>query len=366
VDRADRRSRVTPAGRACVHVVHNHLVGGGRGDLGPMVRRFSRRARGVGVALALSVGVAAGFASAAQRSATAHAAAAPPTFELDTALTEVGNPNANELTITPTSAGLAIDDHTGANGGAGNGGDWKVEYHWAVPTRLVPGKTAAIYLQIIVDSEDPPQPNGYQMGALAPDFAQSLPCHYPEQSSCSKTFEYRLAADQAGAKDIPISIHMLSAEVDFDYRPLSASGPTETFLVVFAPHHGGISGRLQFKTVGVKDRHRGYEVEPTYIGGSSEPLTITRGIFGQHSLGLEVVSGRYQPPTTNGPSPTAPLLELQVRVSSSSDRSCPPGSQGELLAYGAVGGRGTHGTVIKLCGETIDEPSEGVHLQQLP
>jgi hypothetical protein len=324
--------------------------------------------RGVAVALACGVGVigvATGFASAAQRSATAHPAAAPPTFELDTALTEVKNPNANELTVTPTSAGQAIDDHTGANGGAGNGGDWKVEFHWSVPTTLVPGKAAAIYLQIVVDSEDPPQPNGYQIAALAPDFAQSLPCHYPEQSSCSKTFEYRLAADQAGAKDIPVSVHMLGAEVDFDYRPLSISGPTERFLVVFAPHHAGISGRLQFETVGVKDRHKGYEVEPTYIAGSSAPLTITRGIFGQHRLELEVVSGRYQPPTTSGPVATGPVLKLQVRVSSSSDRSCPPGSQGELLAYGGAGGRGRPGTVIKLCGETIDEPSEQVHLHQV-
>jgi hypothetical protein len=330
--------------------------------------RFCRRVQGVGVALACVVGligIAAGFASAAQRSPTAQPAAATPTFELDTALTEVQNPNANELTITPTSAGQAIDDHTGANGGAGNGGDWKVEFHWSVPTTLVPGKTAAIYLQIVVDSEDPPQPNGYQMGALAPDFAQSLPCHYPEQSSCSKTFEYRLAADQAGAKDISLSVHMLSAEVDFDYRPLSTSGPSEKFLVVFAPHHAGIAGRLQFETVGVKDRHRGYKVEPTYIGGSSAPLTISRGIFGQHSLELEVVSGRYQPPTTSGPVSTGPALTLQVRVSSSSDRSCPAGSQGEVLAYGTAGGRGTPGTVIKLCGETIHELSEQVHLHQV-
>lgn len=341
-------------------------VVGGPGDRGVRVWRGWRRLRRVVVLLACSVGVAAGVASAAQRSATAHAVAAPPTFELDTQLTEVKNPNADELTITPTSAGQAIDDHTGANGGAGNGGDWTVEYHWAVPTRLVPGKTAAIYLQVVVESEDPPQPNGYQMAALAPDFAQSLPCHYPEQSSCSKTFEYLLAADQAGAKDIPLSVHMLSAEVDFDYRPLSTSGPTEKLLVVFAPRHAGISGRLQLETVGVKDRHRGYEVEPTYIGGSSAALTVTRGIFGQHRVELEVVSGRYEPPTTSGPVPTGPVLTLQVRVSSSSDRSCPPGSQGEVLAYGRTGGRGNHGTVIKLCGETIEELSEEPHLSQLP
>ena len=145
--------------------------------------------------------------------------AQPGAFNLVPGLTSVSNPNANELTITATPAGQGIDDHTGKNGGAGNGGDWKVEYHWAVPTTLVPGKTAAIYLQIRVDSEQPPQPNGYQMGALAPDFAEALPCHYPEQSSCSKTFEYTLHADQAGSKEIGVSIHMLSAEVDFTYRP---------------------------------------------------------------------------------------------------------------------------------------------------
>jgi hypothetical protein len=174
---------------------------------------------------AAAVSVPAGFGSPAQRAAAAHPAAAAASFALDPALTEVKNPNANELTITPTAAGQAIDDHTGANGGAGNGGDWKVEYHWAVPTTLVPGKTAAIYLQIIVDSENPPQPNGYQSSALAPDFAQALPCHYPEQSSCSKTFEYPLHADQAGSSEIVVSIHMLSAEVDFHYRPASSSTP---------------------------------------------------------------------------------------------------------------------------------------------
>jgi len=150
---------------------------------------------------------------------TTAAATAAGTFVLDTSLTKVSNPNANELTITPTATGQALDDHTGPNGGAGNGGDWKVEYHWAVPTTLVPGKTAAIYLQIVVDSENPPQPNGYQMSALAPDFAEALPCHYPEQTSCSQTFQYPLAADQAGSKEIGVSIHMLSAEVDFTYRP---------------------------------------------------------------------------------------------------------------------------------------------------
>ena len=198
------------------------------GQKGLRVRKFHRRVLVVLLMLLLgaaAVSVPGGFASPAQRAAAAHRAAAAASFALDPALTEVKNPNANELTITPTVSGQAIDDHTGANGGAGNGGDWKVEYHWAVPTTLVPGKTAAIYLQIIVDSENPPQPNGYQMGALAPDFAQALPCQYPAQSSCSKTFEYPLHADQAGSSEIVVSIHMLSAEVDFHYRPAPSSTP---------------------------------------------------------------------------------------------------------------------------------------------
>jgi hypothetical protein len=57
------------------------------------------------------------------------------------------------------------------------------------------------------------------MGVLAPNLAQALPCHYPEQSSCSKTFEYPFATDEAGANEIVVSVHMLSAEVDFTYRP---------------------------------------------------------------------------------------------------------------------------------------------------
>ena len=165
-----------------------------------------------------------GWASSAQRPAVAHRAAAATSFVLDPALTTVTNPNSAELTITSTAGGEAIDDHTGANGGAGNGGDWKVEYHWTLPATLVPGKTAAISLQIIIDSENPPQPNGYQMGALAPNFAQSLPCHYPEQSSCSKTFDYPFLADEAGASDVAVSVGMLSAQVVFHYRPAASSG----------------------------------------------------------------------------------------------------------------------------------------------
>ena len=197
------------------------------------MRKVHRRVLVVWVVLLLGAGamwVPGGWASSAQ-SAAAHRAAAATSFVLDQALTTVTNPNSAELTITPTAGGQAIDDHTGANGGAGNGGDWKVEYHWTVPATLVPGKTAAISLQIIVDSENPPQPNGYQMGALAPNFAQSLPCHYPEQSSCSKTFDYPFLADEAGASDVAVSVGMLSAQVVFHYRPVSSSGPPPPVVV---------------------------------------------------------------------------------------------------------------------------------------
>ena len=198
------------------------------------MRKVHRRVLVVLVVLLLGAGamwVPGGWASSAQRPAAAHRAAAATSFVLDPALTTVTNPNSAELTITPTAGGQAIDDHTGANGGAGNGGDWKVEYRWTVPATLVPGKTAAISLQIIVDSENPPQPNGYQMGALAPNFAQSLPCHYPEQSSCSKTFDYPFLADEAGASDVAVSVGMLSAQVVFHYRPVSSSGPPPPVVV---------------------------------------------------------------------------------------------------------------------------------------
>ena len=204
------------------------------------MRKIHRRVLVVLMVLLLgapAVGVPGGLASSAQGLAAAHPAAAAASFALDPALTKVTNPNAAELTITPTVAGQAIDDHTGANGGAGNGGDWKVEYHWAVPPKLVPGKPAAIYLQIIVDSENPPQPNGYQMGALAPNFAQSLPCHYPEQSSCSKTFVYPFLADEAGASDIVVSVGMLSASVDFHYKPVGSSTPPRAVASVCSMAH---------------------------------------------------------------------------------------------------------------------------------
>jgi hypothetical protein len=51
----------------------------------------------------------------------------------------VANPNAPELTID-AAGGKAVWDHTGANGGAGKGGEWKVTYTWKVPGTLTPGK----------------------------------------------------------------------------------------------------------------------------------------------------------------------------------------------------------------------------------
>jgi hypothetical protein len=140
-------------------------------------------------------------------------------FTLVPSLTQVENADPGELTITPTASGQGILDHTGPNGGAGKGGEWRTEYHWAVPSTLTPGKPAAIFLQEIISEVNPQQPLSFQMNAIAPDFAQALQCHYPTQSSCSKTYPYPVAADQSGSAEITIDVGFEDSHVVFHYRP---------------------------------------------------------------------------------------------------------------------------------------------------
>jgi len=139
-------------------------------------------------------------------------------FTLVPSLTQVeNNVGAPELTITDTASGMGALDHTGQYGGAGKGGEWKVAYHWAVPSTLTPGKTAAIYVQIVVTAVNPEQPISFQMNAIAPNFAQALQCHYPSQP-CSMTFPYEFAEDEVGAADVSIDIGFEDSHVIFHYR----------------------------------------------------------------------------------------------------------------------------------------------------
>jgi hypothetical protein len=139
------------------------------------------------------------------------------TFTLQPSLTKVSNPNSNELTIDAT-AGTAFDDHTGKNGGAGNGGDWQVDYSWKVPQTITPGKTTQITIGLSFKSVNPSQPLGFQITAFMPDFAQAVQAHWPETPSASKTFTIPVAADQKDSSEIVVTIGVLSAGVQYHYR----------------------------------------------------------------------------------------------------------------------------------------------------
>jgi hypothetical protein len=123
-----------------------------------------------------------------------------------------------------------VDDHTGANGGAGNGGNWKVTYTWKVPQSLVPGKSTSITLGIQAESVDPVQPLFIQMTAYAPDFAQAFSINYPNPAGGSKTFPLPLAADQQDSKEITVTVGVLSAQVIYHYKPgpPSPTSPAQT------------------------------------------------------------------------------------------------------------------------------------------
>ena len=128
------------------------------------------------------------------------------------------NVDPSELTITSTPNGNGVLDHTGPHGGAGQGGEWRIEYDWAVPSTLTSGKQAAIYMQIKVSEVNPQQPLAVQMNAIAPGFAQALPCDYPAVP-CSMTFPYAVAEDQVSAGEITIDVGFDDSHVIFPYKP---------------------------------------------------------------------------------------------------------------------------------------------------
>jgi hypothetical protein len=148
-------------------------------------------------------------------------------FSLDPKKTEIKNPNAPELTISDGAGGKAVDNHTGPNGGAGHGGDWKTTYTWHVPTALIPGKSAEIIMGISIADVSPSQQLTSQMNALAPNFAQAFQIVYPGQSSGSKTFAYPFAEDEKDSPEVLVTVGMLSAQVVYHYTP-SATTPGVT------------------------------------------------------------------------------------------------------------------------------------------
>jgi len=140
------------------------------------------------------------------------------TFVLDPSKTEVQNPDAPATTID--AGGMTAEwNHTGQYGGAGNGGDWDVKYTWHVPTTLTAGQHTTITVGLTVSNVNPVQPQGFSIGAAAPDFTQTLDVQYPSKSADSVTYEVPIAADQASSKEILITIGFVSDLVVYHYEP---------------------------------------------------------------------------------------------------------------------------------------------------
>ena len=146
---------------------------------------------------------------------------APPTqsgpFHLVASLTEVKNPNAPELTIDAVG-GTAVWDHTGQFGGAGKGGEWRVDFTFKVPQTLTPGKSSSLTLGLTVSNVRPEQPILFQVGARAPDFKQVVDVHYPNPAGASKTFAIPISASYKDVKELWVIADVVSAEVIYHYR----------------------------------------------------------------------------------------------------------------------------------------------------
>ncbi len=130
---------------------------------------------------------------------------------------KVTNPNAPELTID-AAGGKALWNHTGQYGGAGKGGEWKVDYTFKVPQTLVAGKTYTLTLALVVSNVVPVQPLLIEFGARAPDFVGRASANYPNPPSDSKTFTVPLSAGYGDFKEIVIIVGINSAEVTYVYR----------------------------------------------------------------------------------------------------------------------------------------------------
>jgi len=170
-----------------------------------------RLAAGVSVLALLSVVLYGVFAPVA---ATRPAIDGGP-WTLVAAAPKVSNPQ-RDLTIDAVHH-TAVWDH------CCDGGKWKVGFSWSIPQTLVAGKSFPITLGIKVD-ESTAAPNNYQIGAFAPDFAQSFsfqaqgPNAVPLQS---KTYMVPLAQSYAtdpNFDNIVIRIGFVSASVDYTYH----------------------------------------------------------------------------------------------------------------------------------------------------
>jgi hypothetical protein len=135
------------------------------------------------------------------------------------ASTKVTNGHVPELKVD-AAGGKARWDHTGPFGGAGKGGEWKVDFTFAVPRTLTPGKSFSVRLGLSVSNVLPEQPLAMAIGARAPDFVGRVDVNYPNPASGSKTFSVPLSAGykDVNYKEIVVIVGFVSAEVTYVYR----------------------------------------------------------------------------------------------------------------------------------------------------
>ncbi|MGZ8794705.1 MAG: hypothetical protein ACXW0F_08700 [Gaiellaceae bacterium] len=158
------------------------------------------------------------------KNAGSKAKPAPPTqtgsFVL--ASTKVTNPGAPEFTID-AAGGKAVWNHTGQFGGAGKGGEWKVDYSFKVPKTLVAGKSFSLTLALVISNVLPVQPLLVEFGARAPDFGGRASANYPNPPSDTKTFAVPLSAGYKNSKEVVVVVAFNSIdEVIYTYRLIGA------------------------------------------------------------------------------------------------------------------------------------------------
>lgn len=131
--------------------------------------------------------------------------------------TKIVNPNAPELTID-AAGGKAVWDHTGQYGGAGKGGEWRVDYTFKVPQTITAGRSYSISLGLVVSNVVPVQPLLVEFGARAPDFVGRASANFPNPSSDSKTFSVKLSEGYKDFKEFAVIVGINASEVTYIYR----------------------------------------------------------------------------------------------------------------------------------------------------
>jgi hypothetical protein len=176
------------------------------------------------------VGLLSGSALAGSGAGRAHAdqgigaftAASAVSFMRVDSTTQVQNVQGAQLVIDPAGE-TAVYDHTGAYGGAGTGGEWKLHYSWSLPSTLVAGQPASITLGDMFSDVNPPNGISDSINVVGPELAKQFIAMYPGGAT-SQSYPYTLSASQT--EGFTITIGFQSSYVIYHYAPVAAAAPT--------------------------------------------------------------------------------------------------------------------------------------------